>query len=423
MSNIQYVLLGVVLASFCIVVFDRPSSIPAVFTQNETTSSGQRDPPAEPEESPSEEDIDLSTRSLLNLTYKKIRTGFGHVRLYNHTFNHGDILVLMSGHMRTYRVTLPTIREKYLRPNNAPVVLASYDTEGYKIFREAELLKGSYVDYDEVAQQLLTPFVKVMHVVSNNKFVAQDTAQHGIDPLFVPALSQFFIMELAMNTSTEYASLVGIDLSKIKLYVRLRPDMYVLGRSVIHSLLENGNWLQNYTCNAMRHYLVEWDSEFQVLVSPHHPVFRWKELFTDHTITLKKERGEKFFRLYTHVLKNPNPFLSRKTAERMWLMYLKALGVRDTNIIRVPGWHVVFRNQSNFIGKSKSANKNEMTVFGTISVKKIGCPHPNGTQFDVQKTGTMTLRRIISSVPSSGGTQIVRAQVRVRGAGKKRIKP
>jgi len=311
---------------------------------------------------------------------------YGFVRVYDEVpdMKHGKALILMSGHMRTYRATLPTIRNKLASPNEAHIVLASYAKDGFKVFREAKLKDTGNVDYDLVAD-LLFPYLRVVHVVTDAEFVHRDIASRGIAPLLVPALSQFFIMELCLNTSKQYPPRPG---HIYQIYIRIRPDMYILGRHVLY----HANSV-NYTCDtALPDYTTEWvPSDNEVLVSPHHPLYRWKESFADHTISLQPSLGERFFRLYSHIVNNargPYSYIGPQgslIAERAWSKHLAQLGVPQTKIHRVPGWHIVLRNQTNFRGGAKAASRNELKVLGTLSVDQLKCPDRSGALIDIRR--------------------------------------
>eukprot|EP00760_Papus_ankaliazontas_P009276 PhM_4_TR1398/c0_g1_i1/m.66912 len=309
------------------------------------------------------------------------------------------VLVLMSGHMRTYRATLSSIRHKLLEPNAAPVVLATYEYEGFKVFREMNISRGDTVDQGLVADAL-DPYLKAAAYVGDAlNPVPREYRQY---PLSVPAMSQFFIMEvcadLAMRVDPDAANSYDV-------FLRVRPDMFVLGQvlRILPTQLE-------YTCSDTRKYTTSWSAlGGDVLVAPHHPIYRWKELFSDHTIALHPKKAVPFFNLYTEIGSNKRKWLVHgATAERMWRRRLEQIGVRAAQVVRVPGWHVLLRNMSHF-GTNKATNRNELVIFGTTNVHAVPCPAADGHLIDVP---TSNVKRIFTVGQKT--VAVVRTTVRVR---------
>jgi hypothetical protein len=320
------------------------------------------------------------------------------------------IAVEMSGHMRTFKKCYESTVKHLLEPNQALLFLVTYPDIGDKRFgirvqeRDDPVILDQLVDmYGPHLAALYSLDVPTVTSYLNSRFPAWFHLKQWSWMIY-----QLFTMDVAHDVamahimgSQEHAAFEKSDPSMLKkvfrpfgsralwtkydVMIRVRPDLYILGPSVVIPFDETHN-IFNFTCGGVS-YELPFDRT-QVIRAPHHPNYEWyADKLSDHSAIGYAETMGPFMKMLASVLsmsfsrQSNEVFKHGNTAERMWSQHADRLKLK---LVGSFGWHIMLRNAEKYSNSthviSKSERRRDFTqkVFGVSDPSQVMCPDPSG---------------------------------------------
>jgi len=333
------------------------------------------------------------------------------------------VAVEMSGQMRTYRRCAGQARSTLLEPNGALLFLATYPDVGDKRFGERQQKEqDDEADVSELRALYGADHLAAAYLVDLPTVRAR--LMRGFPTLFVLKqwswmIYQLFMMELAHNTTAAHVGLItrhesfgsvpyvdhtetfvdgdgdaadpGRSWGAFDVYVRLRPDLWVMGRvrfvrpptsaaPANTTSVSTAPLLMHFDCGGEAYPAVEFNQSV-VLRSPHHPIFLWPwDPLSDHSAIGQPPAMNAFLRLFSDTVhRDPaaqerRVFYHGNTAEKLWGEHAGRQGLL---VKRVPGWHLMLRNAAKFTNATLHASEFKKKLISIIfgaTDPHVGCP-------------------------------------------------
>jgi hypothetical protein len=365
------------------------------------------------------------------------------------------VAVEMSGHMRTYRKCAASARANLLDSTGGLLFLATYPDLGDKRFGVRFQEQDAAVDLSELRSLYGADHLAAMYLVDLP--AARVRLARGFPTLFVVKqwswmIYQLFMMEVAHNLTLNHVGLLGLDDSfggqkyfahsvnvsglgnpglswgGFDIYIRVRPDLYILGQLRFERPVHAGNSSNNsnkisfmFSCGGNEYPTFDLNPT-DVFRTTHHPIWLWvKDPLSDHSAIGQPAAMDKFLRLFSDtVFRDPRAqerrvFPHGQTAERLWGEHAERQGLI---VRRVPGWHIMLRNAAKFsnatLYASEFKRKLISLVFGVTDARAVGCPSRDNCVSILThkprkiKTGSGTKRSVTKLPPGFTGKDCVK---------------